>query len=81
MGPGSPLAPNQTYPVTQERAFISGLEAANQLARSGALGRGRDGLEHEVLEIRDDEPQVCLYVCIYVSMHLCMYKSKRSKLV
>jgi uncharacterized protein with NAD-binding domain and iron-sulfur cluster len=43
--------------LCQERAYISGLEAANQLARSGALGSGRR-VEHPVLEIRQDEPQV-----------------------
>ena len=42
--------------LCQERAYIAGLEAANQLARNGALG-GKSK-EHVVLEIRDDEPQV-----------------------
>jgi hypothetical protein len=43
--------------LCQERAYISGLEAANQLARSGALGAERRA-EHNVIEIREDEPQV-----------------------
>jgi len=43
--------------LCQERAFISGLEAANALARSGVLG-DEHTRQHEVLEIRDDEPQV-----------------------
>jgi hypothetical protein len=43
--------------LCQERAYISGLEAANALARSGALG-SQHSRQHEVLEIRDDEAQV-----------------------
>mmetsp|Transcript_104305 Transcript_104305/g.162589 ORF Transcript_104305/g.162589 Transcript_104305/m.162589 type:complete len:660 (+) Transcript_104305:1-1980(+) len=43
--------------LCQERAFVSGLEAANALARSGMLGL-RHTREHKVREIRDDEPQV-----------------------
>jgi len=45
--------------LCQERAFVSGLEAANALARSGVLGAGHTG-QHEVIPIRDDEPQVVL---------------------
>jgi len=43
--------------LCQERAFVSGLEAANALARDGHLGVGQ-GRQHLVLPIRDDEPQV-----------------------
>ena len=43
--------------LCQERAYVSGLEAANALARSGALGVGL-GRQHPVIPIRDDEPQV-----------------------
>ena len=42
--------------LCQERAYISGLEAANALARNGALGAGHTK-EHEVIPIREDEPQ------------------------
>merc|ERR1719201_917781 len=42
--------------LCQERAYVSGLEAANQLARSGELGL--KGKQHLVIPIRDDEPQV-----------------------
>jgi len=43
--------------LCQERAFVTGLEAANSLARRGVLGtQHRD--EHEVIPVRDDEPQV-----------------------
>jgi uncharacterized protein with NAD-binding domain and iron-sulfur cluster len=45
--------------LCQERAFVSGLEAANALARDGALGVGH-GRQAGVLPIRDDEPQVVL---------------------
>merc|ERR1719163_2093794 len=41
--------------LCQERAFVSGLEAGNALARNGALGL--NGKQHLVLPIRDDEPQ------------------------
>ena len=43
--------------LCQERAFVSGLEAANTLARNGALGP-RNGKQALVVPIRDDEPQV-----------------------
>jgi len=43
--------------LCQERAYVSGLEAGNALARSGALGVGF-GKQHLVIPIRDDEPQV-----------------------
>jgi len=43
--------------LCQERAFVSGLEAANALARKGVLGASRTR-QHEVIPIRDDEPQV-----------------------
>merc|ERR1719453_1334652 len=43
--------------LCQERAYVSGLEAANALARDGALGplHGKQAL---VVPIRNDEPQV-----------------------
>lgn len=45
--------------LCQERAFVSGLEAANALARKGALGpQCRE--QHPVKPIREDEPQVVL---------------------
>eukprot|EP00667_Euglena_gracilis_P004364 EG_transcript_4386 len=44
--------------LCQERAFVSGLEAANALARSGQLGANR--AIHPVIPIREDEPQVLL---------------------
>jgi len=44
--------------LCQERAYVSGLEAANALARNSQLeGNTR---QHEVIPIRDDEPQVVL---------------------
>ena len=45
--------------LCQERAFVSGLEAANQLVRNNAL-KGSKGRLAEVLPVRDDEPQVQL---------------------
>ena len=42
--------------LCQERAFVSGLEAANALARTGQLGLQRK--QHLVIPVRDDEPQV-----------------------
>jgi len=45
--------------LCQERAFVSGLEAANALARKGALGPDKMN-EHEVIPIRKDEPQVVI---------------------
>uniref|UniRef100_A0A7S2N6K8 Amine oxidase domain-containing protein n=1 Tax=Haptolina brevifila TaxID=156173 RepID=A0A7S2N6K8_9EUKA len=42
--------------LCQERAYVSGLEAGNALARSGFLGSNRR--EHPVIPVRDDEPQV-----------------------
>ena len=41
--------------LCQERALVSGLEAANLLARRGLLGGRR---EHEVIPVRADELQV-----------------------
>lgn len=44
--------------LCQERAYVSGLEAANALARTSQLkGNTR---QHPVIPIRDDEPQVVL---------------------
>ena len=42
--------------LCQERAYVSGLEAANQLGRNGALPL--NGRQHRVIPVRDDEPQV-----------------------
>ena len=42
--------------LCQERAFVSGLEAANQLGRNGCLPL--NGRQHPVIPVRDDEPQV-----------------------
>jgi len=42
--------------LCQERAFVSGLEAANALARNGQLGL--NGKQSLVMPIRDDQPQV-----------------------
>ena len=42
--------------LCQERAFVSGLEAANALARNGLLGM--NGKQHLVIPVREDEPQV-----------------------
>lgn len=44
--------------LCQERAYVSGIEAANALARSGALGSGVG--EKNVLPVREDEVQVLL---------------------
>ncbi|KAJ1474432.1 hypothetical protein T484DRAFT_1832405 [Baffinella frigidus] len=44
--------------LCQERAYVSGLEAANALARSGLLGANRK--EHVVVPVRADEQQVVL---------------------
>jgi len=44
--------------LCQERALVSGLEAANSLARRGLLGDNRR--EHLVIPVRDDEIQVQL---------------------
>ena len=38
--------------LCQERAFVSGLEAANSLLRQGG-----EGQQHDVLPVREDEPQ------------------------
>ncbi|EOD18312.1 hypothetical protein EMIHUDRAFT_349982 [Emiliania huxleyi CCMP1516] len=43
--------------LCQERAYVSGIEAANALARSGALGV-RNNRVRQVSPVRDDEPQV-----------------------
>ena len=45
--------------LCQERAFVSGLEAANQLVRNNAL-KGGNGRIAEVLPVREDEIQVRL---------------------
>jgi uncharacterized protein with NAD-binding domain and iron-sulfur cluster len=45
--------------LCQERAYVSGLEAANQLIRSGMLFANNNKY-HNVIPIRDDEPQVKL---------------------
>ena len=44
--------------LCQERAYVSGLEAANKLARDGHLNANTR--QHPVLAIREDEPQVVL---------------------
>ena len=44
--------------LCQERAFVSGLQAANALADNGVLGGRRR--THPVVPIRRDEPQVLL---------------------
>ena len=44
--------------LCQERAYVSGLEAANALARNGMLKKLTR--QHPVIPIRDDEPQVVL---------------------
>jgi len=46
--------------LCQERAYVSGIEAANSLLRSGVLGLDRRGKLHQVIPIREDEPQVKL---------------------
>ncbi|CAM9258546.1 unnamed protein product [Chrysoparadoxa australica] len=43
--------------LCQERAYVSGLQAANVLAERGVLG-GDYASQHTVIPIRDDEPQV-----------------------
>jgi len=45
--------------LCQERAYVTGLEAANALARSGSLGKIHSKI-HPVIPIREDEPQVKL---------------------
>lgn len=44
--------------LCQERAYVSGLQAANALMAKGALGECQQ--EHVVVPIRDDQPQVVL---------------------
>ena len=44
--------------LCQERAYVSGIEAANALVKSGALGGGLR--QKEVLSIREDEIQVLI---------------------
>ena len=48
--------------LCQERAYVSGLEAANSLLRRGIVrgSRASSGQQHSVLPIRADEPQVVL---------------------
>jgi len=43
--------------LCQERAFVTGFEAANSLARRGIFGPEHAN-QHPVIPIRDDEPQV-----------------------
>jgi len=43
--------------LCQERALVSGFEAANALARNGNLGKSSQR-QHPVIPVRDDEPQV-----------------------
>jgi uncharacterized protein with NAD-binding domain and iron-sulfur cluster len=43
--------------LCQERAYVTGLEAANSLLRDGPL-RGKASKQHAVLPVRPDEPQV-----------------------
>ena len=54
--------------LCQERAFVSGIQAANALLRAGALpfnnskSSSRTGVkEGRVLPVREDEFQVCRY--------------------
>jgi len=42
--------------LCQERAYVSGLQAANLLMKEETVGSGR-AQEHRVLPVRDDEPQ------------------------
>jgi len=44
--------------LCQERAYISGLEAANALFRGGALGEALTTRQFQIKEIRNDEAQV-----------------------
>lgn len=44
--------------LCQERAYVSGIEAANALARNGALGHCLK--DKKVLPVREDEIQVLL---------------------
>ena len=48
--------------LCQERAYVSGLEAANSLLRRGIVNgsNASSGQQHPVLSIRADEPQVVL---------------------
>uniref|UniRef100_A0A7S0HWJ1 Amine oxidase domain-containing protein n=1 Tax=Hanusia phi TaxID=3032 RepID=A0A7S0HWJ1_9CRYP len=46
--------------LCQERAYVSGLEAANVLESEGVLGRATRFKSHRVIPIREDEPQVVL---------------------
>ena len=48
--------------LCQERAYVSGLEAANSLLRRGIVkgSNASSGQQHPVLPIRADEPQVVL---------------------
>jgi len=50
--------------LCQERAFVSGIQAANALARSGSLGIERKFKRGTVLPVRDDEIQVRLFLYI-----------------
>lgn len=44
--------------LCQERAYVSGIEAANALVRANVLGTARNRKQHPVIPIREDEPQV-----------------------
>jgi len=43
--------------LCQERAYVSGMEAANVLKEKGIV-EGKDGKEFKVVPVREDEPQV-----------------------
>ena len=43
--------------LCQERAFVSGVQAANALARGGSLGVQNTRVQ-PVIPVREDEPQV-----------------------
>jgi hypothetical protein len=44
--------------LCQERAYVSGIQAANVLAKQGALGGDKRNSKANVIPIRDDELQV-----------------------
>jgi hypothetical protein len=57
--------------LCQERAFVSGLQAANALAESGELGQFiQRKAEHPVIPIRADETQVRLLVTCRIKLYL-----------
>lgn len=56
--------------LCQERAYVTGIEAANSLSRTGALGIKKLTRRVNVIPIRDDELQVCPYsTSIYSSSY------------